>query len=204
MIIRIAYRALRKVRFLILRQFFTPFTKFLFYINGIKYGNNLKILGFLKIDITKRGFVRVGDNLSINSGHNYNVIGRQQKTIIVVDGKLTIGSNVGMSSTAIVCKHKISIGNHVKLGGGVCIYDTDFHSLDPKIRRDSNLDKLNAKSAAIVLKDNVFVGAHSTILKGVTVGENSIIGACSLVSRSIPANQIWGGNPARFIREVQT
>ena len=204
MIIRLAYRALRKVRFLILRQFFTPLTKFLFYINGIKYGNNLKILGFLKIDITKRGFVRVGDNLSINSGHNYNVIGRQQKTIIVVDGKLTIGSNVGMSSTAIVCKHKISIGNHVKLGGGVCIYDTDFHSLDPKIRRDSNLDKLNAKSAAIVLEDNVFVGAHSTILKGVTVGENSIIGACSLVSRSIPANQIWGGNPARFIREVQT
>ena len=204
MIIRLAYRALRKVRFLILRQFFTPLTKFLFYINGIKYGNNLKISGFLKIDITKRGFVRLGDNLSINSGHNYNVIGRQQKTIIVVDGKLTIGSNVGMSSTAIVCKHKISIGNHVKLGGGVCIYDTDFHSLDPKIRRDSNLDKLNAKSAAIVLEDNVFVGAHSTILKGVTVGENSIIGACSLVSRSIPANQIWGGNPARFIREVQT
>ena len=117
MIIRIAYRALRKVRFLILRQFFTPFTKFLFYINGIKYGNNLKILGFLKIDITKRGFVRVGDNLSINSGHNYNVIGRQQKTIIVVDGKLTIGSNVGMSSTAIVCKHKISIGN-LLLGKG--------------------------------------------------------------------------------------
>ena len=202
MTIRLIYRALRKVRFLMLKQFFTPFTKLLFYINGVSYGNNLKILGYVKIDITRRGFVKVGDNLSINSGHNYNVIGRQQKTTIVVDGKLTIGSNVGMSSTAIICRHKVSIGNHVKLGGGVCIYDTDFHSLDPKIRRDSNLDKLNAKSAAVVLKDNVFVGAHSTILKGVTVGENSVIGACSLVSRRIPANQIWGGNPARFIREI--
>ena len=202
MIIRLIYRALRKLRFLMLQQFFTPFTKFLFFINGVRCGNNLKILGFLKIDVTKRGFFKVGDNFKINSGNNYNVIGRQQKTTFWVDGKLTIGSNVGMSSTAIICNHKISIGNHVKLGGGVCIYDTDFHNLNPEIRRNPILDKQNAVKSPVIIQDNVFIGAHSTILKGVTIGENSVVGACSLVSKSIPANQIWGGNPARFIKEI--
>ena len=202
MTIRLIYRALRKGRFLILQQFYTPITKFLFYINGVRYGNNLKILGFLKVDITRRGFFSVGNNFKINSGNNYNVIGRQQKTIFCVEGKLTIGSNVGMSSTAIICNHKITIGNYVKLGGGVCIYDTDFHDLNPEIRRNQLLDKQNAAKSAVVIEDNVFIGAHSTILKGVTIGENSIVGACSLVSRSIPANQIWGGNPAKFIKDL--
>ena len=65
MTIRLIYRALRKVKFLMLQQFFTPFTKLLFHINGVSYGNNLKIIGFMKIDITRRGFLKVGDNLKI-------------------------------------------------------------------------------------------------------------------------------------------
>jgi acetyltransferase-like isoleucine patch superfamily enzyme len=54
----------------------------------------------------------------------------------------------------------------------------------------------------VIIEDNVFIGAHSTILKGVTIGVNSVIGACSVVTKDIPANQIWAGNPARFIRAL--
>jgi len=49
---------------------------------------------------------------------------------------------------------------------------------------------------------NVFIGAHSTILKGVNIGENSIIGSGSVVTKSVPSNEIWGGNPAKFIRNI--
>ena len=81
------------------------------------------------------------------------------------------------------------------------MFTSDFHSLDPIIRAGGE-DQANKKRAPVVLCDNLFIGAHSTILKGVTVGENSIVGAGSVVTKNIPANQIWGGNPAKFIRNL--
>lgn len=54
----------------------------------------------------------------------------------------------------------------------------------------------------MVIEDNVFIGARCIILKGVTIGENSIVGAGSVVTKSIPANEIWAGNPAKFIRKI--
>lgn len=52
------------------------------------------------------------------------------------------------------------------------------------------------------IRDNEFIGAFTIILKGVTVGENSVIGAGSVVTKSVPDNQIWAGNPAKFIRAL--
>ena len=49
---------------------------------------------------------------------------------------------------------------------------------------------------------NVFIGAHCTILKGVTIGKNAVVGACSVVTTSVPGNQLWAGNPARFVRNI--
>jgi len=54
----------------------------------------------------------------------------------------------------------------------------------------------------VSIGDQVFIGAHTTILKGVTIGENSIIGACSLVVNDIPSNEIWGGNPAKYLGKI--
>lgn len=54
----------------------------------------------------------------------------------------------------------------------------------------------------VCISENAFIGAHSTILKGVTIGTNSIVGACSVVTKDIPSNEVWAGNPARFIRTV--
>jgi acetyltransferase-like isoleucine patch superfamily enzyme len=107
-----------------------------------------------------------------------------------------------MSSTAIICNHDIEIGNNVTIGGNTVIYDTDFHSLDPEQRFDKNLDKKNAKWGKVTICDNVFIGSHSTILKGVTINENAVVGACSVISKDIPANEIWAGNPARLIKKI--
>lgn len=86
------------------------------------------------------------------------------------------------------------------MGAGVSVFDTDFHSLDPNVRKSSEDMKHKAK-APVVIHDNVFISAHS-ILKGVTIGKNSIIGAGSVVAKSILGNQIWAGNPAKYIRNV--
>ena len=50
--------------------------------------------------------------------------------------------------------------------------------------------------------DNIFIGAHTTIIKGVFIGKKSIIGACSIISKNIPDNEVWAGNPAKFIRKM--
>lgn len=54
----------------------------------------------------------------------------------------------------------------------------------------------------MVIEENAFIGAHSILLKGVRIGRNSIIGAGSVVTKSVPPNQIWGGNPAKYIRDI--
>ena len=56
--------------------------------------------------------------------------------------------------------------------------------------------------APVKIEDNAFVGARSMILKGITIGKNSIIGAGSVVTKSVPENEIWAGNPARFVRKI--
>lgn len=53
------------------------------------------------------------------------------------------------------------------------------------------------------IKNNVYIGTNATIMSGVTVGENSIIGACSVVTKNIPSNEVWAGNPAKFIKTLE-
>ena len=194
------FKALRKFKEILMREIYTPIAKLFFMLNGIGYGEDLRVMGLMKVLVTRRGSVRIGKGLRVNSGDNFNVIGRQQKCIFWVEGSLTIKDNVGISASAIICNHQITIGNNVVIGGNTVIYDTDFHSLDASHRNDHKQDRVNTQWAPVEISDNVFIGAHSTILKGVMIGENSVIGACSVVTKNIPSNEIWAGNPAVFIR----
>ena len=96
---------------------------------------------------------------------------------------------------------KVTAYKHVKIGGGTRISDSNHHSLDYKIRRTSRDCKL-AKSAPVIIGDDVFIGANCYIGKGVTIGDRSIVAAGSVVVKSIPADEIWGGNPAIFIKKI--
>ena len=91
----------------------------------------------------------------------------------------------------------IRIADDALLGSRVVIYDSDFHELDPRRRRTGR-----PAMAAVELSENVFIGDRVIILKGATIGANSIIGAGSVVSGPIPAGVIAAGNPARVLREL--
>ena len=58
------------------------------------------------------------------------------------------------------------------------------------------------KIKPILISNNVFIGGHSIILKGTVIGENSIIGAGSVVSGKVPPNEVWAGNPAKYIKGI--
>ena len=82
--------------------------------------------------------------------------------------------------------------------------DTDCHCVNYLSRRDPKIDGPQCGSSPIVIEDDAFIGMNCIILKGVTIGSRSIIAAGSVVTRSIPADCIAGGNPARVIRNLNT
>ena len=197
--ISLFYKGSSKILERLRQPCYNPINRIILYLSGVQIGVGMRTWGRLWIKVTRRGKVQIGQNFHANSGAKHNVIGRQQRCILWVEGRLIIGDNVGMSNSAIICNHAITIGNDVIMGGSTVIYDTDFHSLDPAIRSDSGKDRASAKWGPVVIEDHVFIGAHSTILKGVTIGAGAVIGACSLVARDIPAGEIWAGNPARYV-----
>ncbi|WP_282124599.1 acyltransferase [Algibacter mikhailovii] len=199
--ISLIYKGLRFVLNRIKYFFDFVFCNFIFYANKVDY-KNFETKGLPKLMVARGGTFIIGSDFRMNNSMVSNPIGCVQPCMLFVDrgAVLTMGNNVQMSQTAIVCHERVTIGNHVKLGGGVCIYDTDFHSLDSESRKNSDTDFRNKLKKPVYIGDKVFIGAHSVILKGVTVGENSIIAAGSIVTKSIPSNEIWGGNPAKKIR----
>jgi acetyltransferase-like isoleucine patch superfamily enzyme len=91
----------------------------------------------------------------------------------------------------------IRIGKDGLFGANVEIFDSNFHDLHPE-RRKAGTQRM----APVEIGDNVFVGMGVKILKGVTIGDDSVIGAGSVVSSSIPAGVVAAGSPARVVREL--
>lgn len=198
----IIYKIFRKIYHITSKPFEKIITKIIFIGNNVNY-TSFGTSGIPYVMVARGGKFKIGFNFIMNNGIKGNPIGSYRKCTFFVDrnAELIIGNNVGISQTALICHKKIIIGDNVKIGGGVSVYDTDFHSLDPEIRKSEN-DIKNRIEKPIHIKDNAFIGAHSIVLKGVTIGENSIIGAGSVVTKSVPDNQIWAGNPAKFIRDI--
>lgn len=196
------YRFIRKCWVLINRLRLT-------FLN-VKYGKHLHIYNKISLNKHKHSYFKIGNNCLITSGFDYNPLCKGVKCSIKTEenAQLNIGSNCEMSSPCIWAHNRIDIGDFVKIGGDCIILDSDCHSLDWTIR-DSNkcdengikLDKKNAKSAPIKIGNHVMLGARVIVLKGVSIGDNSIIGSGSVVTKDIPANCIAAGNPCKIIRE---
>lgn len=113
---------------------------------------------------------------------------------------IVIGNKVALNGTTLTSKKRIEIGDGTMIAPNVIIVDSDFHAQWPPDQRmvSSTADA----DRAVVIGRNVWVGMNTVILKGTTIGDNTIIGACSLVSGAIPANVVAGGNPARVLRSL--
>jgi len=111
-------------------------------------------------------------------------------------GSISIGDYVMISpGTRISASESITIGHSVMMANGVYITDSDWHGIYDRTRRDD-------LRRPVVIGDNAWLGDNSTVLKGVTIGANSIVAARAVVTRDVPANVIVAGNPARVVREL--
>ena len=173
------------------------------WINGVEFDRSVLVSG--RIFIRNEGKIRIGVGTRINSASWTNPIGGNDRTYLQImrGGVLSIGDNSGISNTAITVAESVNIGRNVFIGAGCNIYDTDFHPIEAEFRFGDTADITRTKTKRIIIEDGAFIGGHSIILKGTHIGENSVIGAGSVVAGNIPANEIWAGNPARFIKKIK-
>jgi acetyltransferase-like isoleucine patch superfamily enzyme len=117
------------------------------------------------------------------------------------NAEVTIADDVWINNNAIIIASaaSISIGKGCLIGPEFCVFDSDFHEVDPK-RRNSGAPK----GISVAIAENVFIGSRVTVLKGVSIGPNSVIGSGSVVTTSIPPNCIAAGVPAKIIRALAT
>lgn len=186
---------------LVRMRFYPMLNRVLLKKKGAVLGRNVQIPGKLNLVTSGNNDIGIGDNFYFSSGDAVNPISSNLQGAIYLENgaSLKIGNNVGMSSTRMWVNDSVTIGDNVKVGACVLITDTNAHPLDYLARRTSNE---GTKSAPIVIEDDVWVGAHSIILKGVTIGARSIIGAGSVVTRSIPADCVAAGNPCKVIKTI--
>ena len=169
-------------------------TKIISIYRGVKMGKGCDFFGLPHFRRYPLSTIQIGKNCIIRSDHNSNLIGINHKCIISTHlhgAKIIIGNNCGFSGTSIGAAIEINIGNHVSIGANGIITDFDWHS-----------ERINTQPQPVIIRDNVWIGVNSTVLKGVTIGENSIIGANSLVVKDIPANVIAGGIPCKVLRQL--
>lgn len=110
---------------------------------------------------------------------------------------LQIGNNVSIGRSSIIAiKDHLIIGNNTEISANVFICDQS-HGIAP----EKLITEQNSIIEKVTIGDDVWIGTGSVILKGVSIGSGVVIGANSVVNKNIPNNEIWAGNPAKFIRK---
>lgn len=179
-----------------------PSVRLTFVSQGIAWGKHWRIYGVPIIQRHRRSYIRVGDDLQLRSTLRSNPLGANHPVMLITwqaGAVIEIGSHYGMTGGTICAARQVTIGQRVAVGANSTISDTDFHPLDPEARR---MHLSAARTAPIIIGDDVFVGMNCLILKGVTVGSGSVIGAGSVVTRDVPSGVIVAGNPAAVIGRV--
>ena len=147
--------------------------------------------------IRGRGMIRLGDtvNLSGQSCFYFPAAGEESPEI-VIGNRVFIGNGCTLSAA-----RRISIGDDCLISSCVRIHDNDGHPLDAERRR--RREAVNPEEIApVVIGDNVWIGASAIILKGVTIGRNSVIGAGAVVTGEVPPDSVVAGNPARVVKSM--
>lgn len=145
--------------------------------------------------IVFRGDIKLGYRYSpgFYDGSIY-IEARNSGSVISFGRGVRINNNVSIIAEG----DGVEIGDNVFIGMGCVLMDTDGHPVDA----DSRLAMRPAATAPIRVGNQVFIGNNVTVLKGVSIGDNSVIAAGSVVTKSLPANVVCGGVPARVIKEV--
>lgn len=193
--------ALRKVHLYFIGCISNFFMRFRFLYWNVEHGKNNKFYGLLEIEIHPNASVSIGSDCVFRSHFLSNNIGLNRSCFLSAgrDARIVIGDSVGMSSTVIAARKNITIGSRVMFGANVVISDSDRHPLDKYERAKG----ATPEHAEIFIGNDVWLGMNVVVLKGVIIGEGTVVAANSVVTKSLPANVIAAGVPAKVIKKIQ-
>ena len=176
------------------KLFYSVLSKVYLSFRGIKIGSHCIFHGKPYAFRFPESKIEIGNSCEFISNNSRNFRGINHPCILQTGtkkAKIIIGDNCGFSGVSIVADKLVKLGNHVTVGANAMIGDRDDHS-----------DIYPSQPKEVIIDDNVWIGMNVTILKGVHIGENSIIGACSVVTKDVPANVIAVGNPCKVIKSI--
>lgn len=182
-------------------------------LSGLRFDSSWTVKG-RPIIITRKWYDRlfrhlyggsliIGKQFRCNNHVSSNTIGLIQPCVFnisVTGSVLKIGNNVGISGSTINAAQSVTIDDNVLIGSGCIITDTDSHPIDYQSRIDDVKSKTHV--APVHICEGAFIGARSLILKGVTIGTHSIVGAGSVVTQNVPDNCVACGNPAKVVKKL--
>jgi acetyltransferase-like isoleucine patch superfamily enzyme len=173
-------------------------------------------------NIRRSGAVSIGQGTAVAWRRIRNVAGNRlsigQSSIIQANirfedrgGEIRIGNRAYIGKSDLVCYRSIVIGDDVVMSWGITITDHDSHSLDWQHRRNDVLDWGKGRKdwthvahAPVVINDKAWIGFNVSVLKGVTIGEGAVVGACAVVTSDVPPYSVVVGNPARVVRKLES
>ena len=171
---------------------------------GGSVGARLECLGWPLLWRGRAAGLRIGDDVALSSWRWANAINGGapvRLSLLAPDATISIGDRCGLSSCTLSAQIAIEIGAEVLVGAGALIADTDFHLLEAPDRR-YNRRRAPIPAAPIRIGDRVWIGAGAMVLKGVTIGDNAVVAAGSVVTRDVPADALVAGVPARLVRKI--
>ena len=160
------------------------------YIFSFKFSNRTfyKKIGKNKVSV-KNGLLNMGKRCQIWPDARLNVWGKgEKKAVCNIGNYVSIGDR-----TEIHCGERIDIGNNVLISWDCVIMDRDYHCFESE----------NEVTRPVKINDNVWIGCRVIILRGVEIGEGSVIAAGAVVTKDVPPKTLVGGNPARIIKEIK-
>lgn len=169
---------------------------------NIEIEGRLIIRGLPIIDIRKESKLYIGDTVTLNSSNNdYNINLHSPVKLFAnrPGAEIRIGDKTRIHGTCIHAFESIVIGKGCLIAANCQIIDGNGHDISfPDVE-----NRINTKGTSnpVIIEDNVWIGANSFVLPGVTIGRGSIISANSVVVKDIPSMVIAGGNPAIIIKK---
>ena len=187
----------------LLRCLLYPWNRALFLYNRIPWGEGWRLFGVPIIQKHHDSQMRFGSGFQLRSTVRSNPLGPNHAVILCTwqaGAILKIGKNFSMTGGSIVAARRIAIGDHVTVGANVTIMDTDFHPIEAQDRRMESQDLI---TSPVTIEDDVFIGMNCLILKCVTPGCGSVVGAGRVVTKDVPPGALVAGNPARIVGNVK-
>jgi len=179
-----------------------PLVKLRFLVAGIPWQAGWRFYGLPILQKHRLSHMSFGKCLNLRSSPRSNPISPNHPVVLCTwqaGASLKVGDHFHMTGGSLVAAESVWIGDRVVVGANSVIADTDFHPASVSKRL---LTPNEGNTAPVRIESDVFIGMNCIILKGVTIGCGSVIGAASVVTKSIPSGVIAAGNPAKVIQSL--